>query len=483
MSLYKLEEIPTNDLRALGLLDNEKINLDKNTMDDLLNGKLTDFIKLENIKIDEKDISLDAKLSLRKKQDGNIGLFIHPIYNQVKNHPHLTGEEANNVIDNGVGTKTISAYGKLLDYGNSPYLKIDGNTPSFFVELEKKNGQTKTIWGKELQEALGDFKKGDNVQILHNGIEKVNISTSKIVVAELDSNTKMMTEIFRKDNVNNTDVYSSLKTLSEKMDNVSTIQVGINDRQFIFEKKDFNSKESFDKLIAGALSEERIVDKNLWKVEDFDENKKQEKVFMYEYDNETKSFVGVDTADLIVPEEINGVKLTPQQKREFVEGKAITLGDETKIQASPKDNFRSNKRMLIASVLFDGGISFVLYMALKTLINKGVKEAQIKNAHDKGYMEALKKIQADLETKQKKYPDDKKITNDLNIVKKEITSISATPQQDVKEEKNINSMKEKVNDPELDDNAERVEKEMKLDKQEQKEEKEETQEKKSGIKR
>src|SRR5690606_33955698 len=104
------------------------------------------------------------------------------------------------------------------------------------------------------------------------------------------------------------------------------------------------------------------------------------------------------------------------QKREFKEGKAVSLSDGTEIQASPasKNGIRSNKRFLIASLLLDGGISFLIYQAVNAIMKRGQAQKQKENEYSKGYLDALKKVQIDLERKQAKYPNDKSFTDDLN---------------------------------------------------------------------
>lgn len=62
-------------------------------------------------------------------------------------------------------------------------------------------------------------------------------------------------------------------------------------------------------------------------------------------------------------EEINGMPLTEEQKRRYKEGKELSLPDGTSVQASPasKDLIRSDKNLLILSMVLDGGLSYMLY--------------------------------------------------------------------------------------------------------------------------
>jgi hypothetical protein len=94
-------------------------------------------------------------------------------------------------------------------------------------------------------------------------------------------------------------------------------------------------------------------------------------------------------------------------------------------------------------MVLDGGLSYMLYRGVKAIENKGKQMQQCKNEYSKGYEDALKKVQTDLERKQARFPNDKTIAQDINIVKQESTRIS--PSNTVG--RNIES--NGVNDPEL----------------------------------
>jgi len=220
---------------------------------------------------------------------------------------------------------------------------------------------------------------------------------------------------------------------------------------------------------------------NAWEIKDYEEGKKHEKTLLFEYDEETKSFVGVDSESITVPETVNGQHLTPEQKREFREGKAVAFPDGTAIQASPKEKnmLRSNRKFLIASVLLDGGTSFLLYQALKALFKGGKQEKQKeKESYSKGYMDAVNKVRVDLQRKQQRYPNDREIARDLSIVDGELAKATVALATAGKVP-GIGQVLEKANDPELDDNALRREREGAL----QKPGEDEEQEQRTGYRR
>jgi hypothetical protein len=93
---------------------------------------------------------------------------------------------------------------------------------------------------------------------------------------------------------------------------------------------------------------------------------------LVEFDKETNEFIEVDTGKIFPPEEINGIPLTKEQKKNYRKGKEVETEDGTTIQYSAKDKqgIRADRLALIASVLIDGGVSYVLFKALNALFNK-----------------------------------------------------------------------------------------------------------------
>lgn len=116
---------------------------------------------------------------------------------------------------------------------------------------------------------------------------------------------------------------------------------------------------------------------------------------LVEFDKDTNEFIVVDTGKVQAPEEINGVPLTKKQKDNFRKGKEVETEDGTTIQYSAKDKqaIRSDRLALIASVLIDGGISYILFKGLNALFNKEQHREPGKNFH-----KALASMQAKQET-------------------------------------------------------------------------------------
>ncbi|WP_345948991.1 DUF4099 domain-containing protein [Mucilaginibacter sp. PAMB04274] len=120
------------------------------------------------------------------------------------------------------------------------------------------------------------------------------------------------------------------------------------------------------------------------------DEKGKPKDILVEYDPETREFIITDTEKIIVPDLINNEKLTMEQKERYRKGKSVELPDDTIIQFSGGDShgIRSNKLALVASILVDGGLSFMLYKGLHALL--GEKQDEKERARmSPGYRQAL----------------------------------------------------------------------------------------------
>lgn len=120
-------------------------------------------------------------------------------------------------------------------------------------------------------------------------------------------------------------------------------------------------------------------------------NKKEKLV---EYDPETKEFIVLDTDKILAPDMVNNEFLTPAQKENYRKGKEVQMADGTKFSYSATDRhgIRSNKLALIASILMDGGLTYMIFKGLNMLFNKK-RDEKFAQKLSPGYYQALKDIE------------------------------------------------------------------------------------------
>lgn len=127
------------------------------------------------------------------------------------------------------------------------------------------------------------------------------------------------------------------------------------------------------------------------KIKDGDQPAKE---YLFEFDPETKEYLKTDTGKIQSPVLVNSDILTTEQKTAFGKGEEVALSDGTKFRYTGVDvnPVRANKAALVASLLLDGGISYILYQGIRSLM--GVRQAQKEELFSEGYQKALEEMKA-----------------------------------------------------------------------------------------
>jgi hypothetical protein len=120
------------------------------------------------------------------------------------------------------------------------------------------------------------------------------------------------------------------------------------------------------------------------------------KEILVEFDKDTNEFIIMDTEKIIAPEMVNNEKLTAGQKERYRKGKRVELEDGTVFQYSATESkgVTANRLALIASVLIDGGLSYILYQGLHALFGEKQDQAKARE-YSQGYMDALEDVEAE----------------------------------------------------------------------------------------
>jgi hypothetical protein len=124
------------------------------------------------------------------------------------------------------------------------------------------------------------------------------------------------------------------------------------------------------------------------------DNHGNKKEMLVEYDPETKEFIISDTDKILAPDMVNNEFLTQAQKETYRKGKEVQIPDGTRFSFSATDHHgvRSNKVALVASILIDGGLSYMVYKGLNALFNKK-RDPKAAEKLSPGYYQAIKDIE------------------------------------------------------------------------------------------
>jgi hypothetical protein len=124
------------------------------------------------------------------------------------------------------------------------------------------------------------------------------------------------------------------------------------------------------------------------------DNKGNKKEMLVEYDSETREYIVSDTEKILAPDMVNNEFLTAAQKENYRKGKQVQIADGTKFNYSAVDQhgIRSDRIALIASILIDGGLTYMVYKGLNYLFNQKRDEKKA-DTLSPGYYNALKDVE------------------------------------------------------------------------------------------
>ncbi|MBE9599909.1 DUF4099 domain-containing protein [Pedobacter sp. MC2016-24] len=127
------------------------------------------------------------------------------------------------------------------------------------------------------------------------------------------------------------------------------------------------------------------------------------KEILVEFDEVNNEFVVTDAEKIVAPDMINAEYLSEQQRSAYRNGKTVELSDGTKFRYSGIDRLglKANKVALIASILIDGGISYILYKGISSLA-KGEKQGSEQEAYTDGYLRAYEDFKGQQAEKEQK---------------------------------------------------------------------------------
>lgn len=167
----------------------------------------------------------------------------------------------------------------------------------------------------------------------------------------------------------------------------------------------------------------------------FDVNKYDEKQdirnekFLIEFDNKKNSFDIVNSKVIPKVEAINGVPLTKEKQYKLQNGEEIEQDGSTLQYSTKKQSFiqKHSKKLLVASILMDGGMSYLIIKGVEAVdkrIEKNTHEKEkqevAKKEVDKQYLKDLDNLKKDIDNKIRSTDDKKELVEIKDYIDKEI---------------------------------------------------------------
>jgi primosomal replication protein N len=153
------DQIPFDKLERVGIDRNFVGKMEKQELNDFLNGFRSDKLYTVNAKINGEDYRIPAKIRLQSNEDGSVGIKVHPIQrlnipDEYMGHKFTKEEKGALLNDKNLG-KTVELTGRDGKKGDY-YLSIDSKTneliplrTSYIQIPEKIKGATLSAEQKE----------------------------------------------------------------------------------------------------------------------------------------------------------------------------------------------------------------------------------------------------------------------------------------------------------------------------------------------
>lgn len=90
---FKENEIPYAQFKELGITKQDIFSFKRDNLESLFAGKRTELIDIKGTDLRGESFSFKAKLSLARREDGSVGVNIHPMRTEIKNDFDLRGKE------------------------------------------------------------------------------------------------------------------------------------------------------------------------------------------------------------------------------------------------------------------------------------------------------------------------------------------------------------------------------------------------------
>lgn len=163
---FNENDLPIGELRKIGLVRNGRPILSDEDITALLSGQRTDLITLHDLNGDGIHIKkMDAKLSLERTAEGHVTLQLHPIYRDVKQHPLLLADEAEQLVD-GKLTHVLKTYQGGDGKKKSWVIEYDPETREFVSSDPAKVRVPAMINGEKLSDLQKEqYRNGGIVQL------------------------------------------------------------------------------------------------------------------------------------------------------------------------------------------------------------------------------------------------------------------------------------------------------------------------------
>lgn len=152
----KESDIPYAELERMGIYKKNIYSLNKENLEALFAGKRTELLPISGIDDKGEEFAFNAKISLYHKENGQVGINIHPIRPTINNEYDLKGKDLQKLQAGELIMKTLNGEKYLiqLDKETNELLKVrsrDIVIPNVIKDISLNNTEREALrQGKEI---------------------------------------------------------------------------------------------------------------------------------------------------------------------------------------------------------------------------------------------------------------------------------------------------------------------------------------------
>ncbi|WP_280749127.1 DUF4099 domain-containing protein [Parabacteroides sp. PF5-9] len=362
-TIFTEPELPYSEFAQIGLSKEDVLRMNRTNLENLMTGARTNVFNL-NIEDSKGDkVRIEGKLSLRRNEDNTVSLIVHPVRQDIKNDIGLTNAEIDKLKEGLLVQKAIKneKYVVQLDPKTNELLKTKAKDIYIPEEIKKQdrqkllNGQTISLttpsgtydFKLDLLESKGykvnareeeqqrsllnnqfqgqqqsqDMRKTNNLKLAFWSALLINPLVGVFFLAK-----DILTKDAVKFDLSDGDIKRLIDGKKTEVKDLSDIAQDLKGKLSIERNADNTASFVVHPVRQDIKNEFGLLDAELQHLKNAGIlTRNYENVpHVFQLDNETNEVNKAKVSE-IIPEEVKGVKLTEENKKDLLEGKDIKL--------------------------------------------------------------------------------------------------------------------------------------------------------------
>lgn len=324
MDNFTMNELPFEDLYAIGLTKEKLAKLDNSNLQKLLTGQRTDILRFDFYSNGNRYIA-DGKLLLQRNQDNTVNAYVVPVRKGIQNDYALSSKEQLKLYAGDLISKKIDGQRYLLQLDretnevikakmadiNLPFHLVEQERYKLFsgkyIDVETERGQLRIKLDLLNEKKFAYQGEQQSLHYVGSYFTMTDLGKEQVVKYNLnEENIQLLLDGYRSNLIELKDGAKGKLQLQRNEDNTASIQV-------FPVKNEINndlhlSSQQIDELKRGNLVAAEIGGKQ----------------YLCQLDKDTNDILRMQK-DNLIPQNIRGYNLQEKQKQDLIKGHSIRV--------------------------------------------------------------------------------------------------------------------------------------------------------------